>query len=81
MSPRSLPFAIWLAQVHSNVQSGRSGIWGQGDDRDVDSAVTNPHGRERGHSTGMPTGCCPLHRGVGLPVEMLKCLEETGSEY
>lgn len=79
--PKEFAFAIWLAQVHGNVQSGRSGVWGRGDDRDVDPAVTNPHGRERGHSTGMPTGRCPLLRGTGLLVETLKCLEETESEY
>lgn len=43
----------------------------------ADPAVTSPQGGEREHGTGMPTGYCLLHRGTGLPVDRLKCLEET----
>lgn len=55
--------------------------WGGEMVRDVGPGLRSPHGRERGHSIGMLTGYCPLHLGMELPVEMLKCLEEMKSRY
>lgn len=70
----------WLAQVTATSGSGGPSFQGgMGGGQGYESASAGPHRGERGQ--GLPTGCCPLRQGTGLPVEMLKCLEETESTH